>query len=73
MKKLSKAKKAILMLTMLLSLTAAFANNGNSNPVGDFLGKFWGSDCNVQMTGETVCCKYRFWISYDCFSPDGPY
>lgn len=72
MKKLSRAKKAILMLTMLLSLTAAFANNGKSNPIGDLLGKFWGSECHTDMTGDEWCCSYRFWISYDCFSLNAP-
>lgn len=65
MKKLSKIKKAILMLTMLLSLTAAFANDGSTNPVGDFLGKFWGEDCFDTYAG-TKCCTYRFWIATDC-------
>ena len=71
MKKLSRAKKAVLMLTMLLSLTAAFAGNG-TNPVKDVLGKFWGSECHTTMTGDEVCCSYRFWISYDCFCPSCP-
>jgi hypothetical protein len=65
MKKLSKIKKAILMLTMLLSLTVAFANDGTSNPVGDFLGKFWGEECSNTNAG-TKCCKYRFWIETSC-------
>lgn len=68
MKKLSKIKKTVLMLTMLLSLTAAFANNGTSNPVGDFLGKFWGTECTGSGSVADTCCKYRFWIVVDCWS-----
>jgi hypothetical protein len=69
MKKLSKAKKAVLMLTMLLSLTAAFANDVSSNSVGNFFDKMFGITCQTLMTGDEQCCRHTFWVSHSCFTP----
>jgi hypothetical protein len=64
MKKLSKTKKAVLMLIMLLSLSTAFAGDG-TNPISDFTRRFWGEECGDSFAGYK-CCNYVFWIQTSC-------